>query len=424
MISYLLPLLPFLIAMLVLIASSAFFSASEAALFYLPPRDRRAMESGTRGEQAAVALLQDADRLLSAVLFWNLVTNVTYFALAAMCSIQLEHVPRFGSTLAVLFSAAALLVIIFFSEMLPKSVAVLQPRTLSRLLALPLTLAVRAVDPLMPLLRGINLISTRVLWPRFKPEPLIEVSDLERAIEHSGNDESLIRQEQAVLQNIVQLSNIRVEEWMRPRAQFQIYKPPVRLADLDRSLPASGYLLFSESDSQEIERALRLDNQFELPLDHLEKLAEPVLYLPWCATVANALEKMSHRDREVTVVVNEHGETIGILSIEDILETVFTYSPSRTQRLLDRAPLEEIEPGRWLVVGLMSLRQLSRRIQVPFPDTASVTVGGVIQEQLQRLAEEGDECRWGRCHFRVMDAAQRGTLLVELTLLEDQELDE
>ena len=113
-------------------------------------------------------------------------------------------------------------------------------------------------------------------------------------------------------------------------------------ADLNGLVPASGYLLVTEPDSQEIEKAIRLDNQYHLPQENLERFAEPVLYLPWCATVANALEKMSHRDREVTVVVNELGDTIGILTIEDILETVFVYSPSRTQRLLDMPPLEEL----------------------------------------------------------------------------------
>lgn len=420
----LLNLLPMLIAMVVLMAGSGFFSASEAALFYLSPRDRRGMVSGTPGEQAATSLLQDPDRLLSAVLFWNLVINVGYFALASICSIRLERDPELGKSWAVAFAMVALLALIFFSEMLPKSISVLAPRLLSRWLSLPLTLAVRLVDPLMPMLRGVNLISTRLLWPSFKPEPFIDVNDLERAIEHSGNDESLIQQEQTVLQNIVRLSSIRVEEWMRPRAQFQIHLPPVRFSDLDGHLPESGYLLISEPDSHEIEKAMRLDNQIEIPTGNLEKLAEPVLYLPWCATVASALEKMSHRDREVTVVVNEYGETIGILSIEDILETVFSYSPSRAQRLLDMPPLEELEPGKWRVVGIMSLRQLAHRLNIEMPETSSVTVNGVIQETLQRLAEAGDECVWGRCHFRVVDAAQRGTTVVELTLIEPEKDDQ
>ncbi len=411
-------LLPWLVTMAVLLVCSAFFSASEAALFFLQPRDRRVLASGNPAQRMAAALLETPERLLSAVLFWNLVINIAYFSISSICAIQIERNAAFGQSAAVGFAVASLLAIILFSEMLPKSFAVLKPALLAQTVSFPLSLAVRLVDPIMPLLQSINLISTRLIWPGFEAEAEIDVSDLERAIEHSGADPNLIRQEQAVLQNVVQLSNILVEEWMRPRTQFNHYQPPVNLADLNRKIPASGYLLVTEVDSDNIEKAIRLDNQYELPDRNLEKLATPVLYLPWCATVADALEKMTYRDREVTVVVNEHGETIGILTIEDILETVFVYSPSRANRLLDLPPVEEVEPNRWRVAGIMSLRQLSRRFQIELPETDSVTVRGVIQEELQRLAKRGDSCEWGPLLLKVIDAPQRGDLLVEVTLVE------
>lgn len=415
----LLQLLPWLITMVVLMACSGFFSASEAALFFLPPRARREMESGTRAEQVACELLDDPDRLLSAVLFWNLVINIAYFAIASICAIRLERDSNFGQTGAATFAISSLLAIIFFSEMLPKSVAVLKPRSLANVVSLPLAVTVKLIDPLMPVLQSVNLISRRLIWPGFKPEPFMEVSDLERAIEHSGMDEEVIKQEQAVLQNLVQLSTIRVEEWMRPRTQFVSFKPPVNLIDLGGSIPASGYLLVTEPNSTEIEKAIRLDNQFQLEAENLERFAEPVLYLPWCATVADALEKMSHRDREVTVVVNEFGETIGILTIEDILETIFVYSPSRSKRLLDLPPMEQVAENTWEVAGLMSLRQLARRLNASTPETYSVTVAGVIQESMQRLAETGDRCRWGPFGFYVLEASQRGTMRVQVKLLDD-----
>lgn len=414
-----LQLLPWLITMAVLMACSGFFSASEAALFYLKSRDRRDMKNGSRGEQAAAVLLADPERLLSAVLFWNLVINIAYFAIASICAIRLEEDVAMGQTAAVTFAMTSLLAIIFLSEMLPKSVAVLKPRALANKVSIPLSWAVRIVDPLMPFLQSINLISRRLIWPNFQTEPFMEVSDLERAIEHSGNDAALIKQEQAVLQNIVQLSSIRVEEWMRPRTQFVSYRPPVKLADLNGSVPASGYVLVTEPNSGEIERAIRLDNQYQLDEDNLERFSDPVLYLPWCATVADALEKMSHRDREVTVVVNEFGDTIGVLTIEDILETVFVYSPSRIERLLDMPPLEQTSANTWRVAGIMSLRQLARRLDVTIPKTTSVTVGGVIQESMQRLAEAGDQCVWGPFQFNVVEAEQRGAMLVEVRVTDD-----
>ncbi len=414
-------LLPWLATMVALMACSGFFSASEAALFYLQPRDRRDMRNGGTGEKAAATLLKQPDRLLSAILFWNLVINIAYFAMASIVAIRIETNTEFGKTGAVSFAVLALLAIIFFSEMLPKSVSVLKPRPLAALVSLPLGWAVRLVDPLMPLLQWVNLVSRRLIWPGFEPEPFMEVSDLERAIEHSGSDPAVIKQEQAVLQNIVQLSTIRVEEWMRPRTQFASYRPPVKLADLNGAVPPSGYVLVTETDSLEIEKAIRLDNQYQLEGDNLEKHAEPVLYMPWCATVADALEKMSHRDREVAVVVNEFGDTIGILTIEDILETVFVYSPSRSARLLDMPPLEEIDRDTYQVAGIMSLRQLSKRLGLEIPETQSVTVGGVIQETMQRLAEPDDQCQWGPFVFQVIEAPQRGSMLVQVRVSEQPE---
>ena len=272
-----------MITMVVLIGCSGFFSASEAALFYLQSSDRREMATGTVSERAAANLLDNPDRLLSAVLFWNLVINIAYFAISSICAIRIEKSESLGTSFAWGFALVTLLAIIFFSEMLPKTIAVLKPRELSTFVSIPLGVAVRMVDPLMPLLRSINLVSQRLVWPGFQQEPEIDVMDLERAIELSGNDEALIKQEQAVLQNIVQLSTIRVEEWMRPRTQFVSFQPPVQLADLKAEIPESGYLLVTEPNGGDIQRAVRLDNRFRIGKQDIDRFADPVLYLPWCA---------------------------------------------------------------------------------------------------------------------------------------------
>ena len=108
-------LTPWLVAMVVLMAFSGFFSASEAALFYLRPRQLRGMESGTTAERSATELLKQPDRLLSAILFWNLLINVVYFSISSICSIRIERIPQLGQTGAILFAVASLLAIIFFS---------------------------------------------------------------------------------------------------------------------------------------------------------------------------------------------------------------------------------------------------------------------------------------------------------------------
>ena len=403
---------PWLIAMAVLILGSAFFSSSEAALFYLTRRERSQLSSGSRAQQIAAGLLADPERLLTAVLFWNLVINITFFSIASIVSIKLrvDHPTEAG-----VFAFGSLLTLIFLSELLPKSLAVIRPRTLSAMVGPPLAVTVRVLDPVAGIFQTVNLLSRRLIWPGFKPEPYLAIRDLERAVEVSSDDAHLVEQEQAVLRNIVSLSEIRVDELMRPRIQFKSFRPPVALSDLQGQLPPSGYLLVTEPDSEEVAAALALNELSELPDEHLEFYAEEVLYVPWSTTVATALEEMRSKDRRVAAVVNEVGETIGILTLDDILDTIFTPSPSRSERILNREPIQPIRDGLWHVTGMTSLRRLGRFFQYELPSSKSLTVAGVLQESLQRLPALGDECVWGPFHFKVIEVPQRGQLVVELT---------
>lgn len=406
-------LTPWFAAMVVLLGCSAFFSCSEAALFYLRWQDRRALAAGGRAERAAVALLDNPDRLLSAVLLLNLVTNMAYFSITSIVALQLEK----GSdrSAAVLFSAGSVLALIFFGEMFPKSAAVLSARRMARWVALPMSACVRLLDPIMPVLRIVTLLSQRLSWPRFEPEPYLEIGDLERAIELSGEDAALREQERATLRNIVLMSDTRVEEWMRPRTQYMTFSAPVSLADMKQRMTPSGYLLITEPDGDDVIAALNLLQLAEVPTEHLERLALPVLYVPWCATVADVLQQMKLQRREVAAVVNELGETIGVLTFEDVLATMFHENPSRSHRLLNREPIQKVTDTVWHVTGMTNLRRLERYFGIELPSTTSVTVGGVVQDCLQRLAEKGDEVDWGPFHFRVLKAPRHGHLFIEVT---------
>lgn len=407
---------PWLLAMGALTLFSAFFSMSEAALFSLGPRERRRLARGNPAQQIAVRLLSQPERLLTAVLFWNLVVNLSYFALSSIASLRMQargHSAEAGS-----LAVGSVVLLIVFGEMLPKTIGVMLAPALTTLLGVPLAVMVRLFDPLLPAFRIANVLAQRVLWPKFQPEPYLHISDLERAVEFSTGDATLLEHEHTVLQGIVSLSGIRVDELMRPRPRLRIFRPPVSRKDLGGVLPASEYLLISEPDSEEVAGAVALAELSSLPSEHLEQLAEPVAYVPWCTTVAQALETMQRRGRRVAAAVNEFGETIGVLTYDDILETILSPTASRSERLLRRAPIRQVAPGVWQVTGMTSLRRLARYFKLPRPASKSVTVAGAIQEVLERLPQPGDRCRFGPFGVHVLDAPDSGQLLVELTLAE------
>ena len=274
------------------------------------------------------------------MLFWNLITNLSFFTIGSIISIEMQQAGR--ATAAGTFAVGSLVTIILFGEMLPKSLGVLQSQRLAVWLAIPLAATVRIVDPLLPVFRMATLLSRRLLWPTFEPEPYLHVRDLERAVKLSGADATLVEQEQRVLESIVLLSDIRAEELMRPRTQFLSYHPPVTLADLKARPPSGGYLLVTEPESEEVAAAIALDDVWQIPDGPLDLLAEPVIYVPWSTRAADVLELIRRRKREVAAVVNEFGETIGILTFDDILDTLFSGAPSRSERLLRREPIRPL----------------------------------------------------------------------------------
>jgi CBS domain containing-hemolysin-like protein len=127
--------------------------------------------------------------------------------------------------------------------------------------------------------------------------------------------------------------------------------------------------LVTERDSEEVAGAIALDDIWRLPDGPLDLLAEPVIYVPWSTRAADVLEMIRRRKREVAAVVNEFGETIGILTFDDILDVLFSGAPSRAERILRREPIRAISPGVWHVTGMTSVRRLARQFHVAEPPT-------------------------------------------------------
>lgn len=403
---------PGLLAMLGLALGSAFFSGSETALFYLSHDELRGFRSGNRRERMAAALLADADRLLTAVLFWNLVINLTYFAVSVVVAHRLIRAGQ--PTAAGIYGIASLIGIIVLGEVVPKSLAVVLRRPVATWVSWPLAAAVRLLDPILPPLQFITRLARRAFWPQIVREPHLDADDLERAVELSAASAEVIRQEREVLHNILDLSEITVEEVMRPRGTYLAKAPPLHLADLQGSLPPGDYLLVCAPDSEHIEAAVPLADFVEIPERNLEEAAEPVVHVPWCANLADTLTLMREQFAGVASVVNEYGETIGIVTFEDIMETILVPQASRAKRILQREPILEIAPGRFHVEGLTTLRHLCKRFGLEYePDEDShVTVSGMLNEQLERFPVVGDECHWRGYRFRVFDVTRHGQIRV------------
>jgi CBS domain containing-hemolysin-like protein len=430
--------------MLVLLGFSAFFSCSEAAFFSLGEVERRKLaEKGTLGKIAA-GISEKPEYLLNSILFGNLFVNLLIFTMSSVLTFQVGEKSHWSWLIAV----GTLLSVILFGEVLPKNFGVTAPQFFALSSAVPLSILVRLLRPVLPLLNKLNVLSRRVFCPEFEPEPYLLAGDLERAVALSGDDAALLLREQRSIQNIVALSEMQAEELMRPRKLIKTFKPDVSfdemIAELHGTLPLSGYCLLTEPDSDEIVSALCLSRltateiaAFSTASDWHERF-EPVIYVPWSVPVAEVLETLHQAQRRVAVVINELGETIGVVTLDDILTTVFTREQGRSRRLLNRLEIQRIHKDTWLLTGLTSLRRLQRLVNetavngraageracapVTFEKHSSVTVGGLLREILERLPKQGDVCQVANLRFTVVAVGDGGDISVHLTILSRSQL--
>jgi CBS domain containing-hemolysin-like protein len=390
----------------VLIVFSALFSGSEAAMFSLTQRNRKSLSRGGVGGRITARMLQDPEHLLSAVLFWNLLINMTYFAIAAIVGARLENDANAGRTVAVAFTIVSLLSIIFFSEMLPKSVAVLAPLRISIMLGPPLSMAVRMVSPVVPLVTTVNQAASRLVWPSFKPEPEIDLADIERAINLGTDDAALLQRERMALQGLVEIAETRVGELMRPRNKLWMCSDPVDSEHVLKTMPSTGYLMVTESTGEMITHSVGVRTLRPSQMDDLPAFCEPVIYVPWSARVSQVLDRLNDEHRSVAVVVNEFGELLGAVSINAIMRSIL--APRQQQDPFGEVLIQEIGANHFRVSGLVSVRALTKRLGIEVTEEGVNTVAGYIQRNNERLPRVGDTARLAGYVLTVLEAEENG----------------
>jgi len=402
--------LPGVGVMSALILCSAFFSSSETAFFFLSRERIRRFSAGNSRQRLIAALMENPDRLLTGVLFWNLLINLTYFAVGLVVIGRLTD--RGYPGVAAAAGLLNLVGMIVFGEVIPKSVAVAWGSRVAELAAWSVALSLTLLDPLIPVLGRSARILRRTFWPHVKRETQLKPQDLEQALDTSAaHGRDMLQIEQHALHNVLDLNELRAEEIMRPRSHCvtvpvngQLNSTPFpTVRNLD-------YLLVTDPAEREVCGAISLDHLYRAGQATFGELAEPVVYVPWCATLAHVLTQLESRFRAVAVVVHEHGEMVGVVTYEDLIAIIVSETPSRTRRMLRREPLIEIDSNRYHAEGIVTLRYLGRRLRVTLSrhDETLYTLAGLFQDRLKRIPRAGDQVDWHGWVLTVIEATDRG----------------
>lgn len=391
--------------LLVLVLVSALFSGAEAALFSLNQIQIRQVQARQdRASRSVLRLLSRPQRLLNSLLVGNTLANVALTSVATW--IALGQFGERGVQIAVL---AASIVILLLCEILPKTIAVNFPRSVSRASGLPLAFLVPALAPLTTTVTAIAGLLGRAFGLSSVDRGAtrrVTSSELRAALEDIDQDAGMSRLESRLVQNILDFSRTTAEEVMTPRIDIVAAPLTAEKDELRRLIAESKHarIPLHEGTIDAIVGFLPSREFLLDPSARITNLIRPVMIVPEKAPVDRIFHDLRKGRWKMAVVVNEYGETVGIITLEDLIEEVVGELHDEFEPSVDE--IVEAEPGVFEVRGRTSLADLGERLEVDLPQEQAVTVNGFLCALHGGFPRPGTILRWEEIEFEVLDVAR------------------
>jgi Mg2+/Co2+ transporter CorB len=386
-----LPLGLLLIALVVLIIISGFFSGSETGLMALNKyRLRHLVRDKHAGALRAHRLLEQPDRLISLILLGNNAVNIMITLLAAIIMLRLfGELSVFASTIILTF------IMVLFAEVTPKTMAALHPERF----AFPATWI---LSPLMkiglPVVWFFNKLTHGIfkifrLDISHKDSMHLSPDELRTVVIEAGT--MIPRSHQDMLLSILDLEQVSVDDIMVPRGEIvgidieddwqsildQLYSAqhtriPVYRGDINHVI---GIV--------HLRRTIKLLTEENFSRETLLDIVPEAYFVPESTPLHTQLLNFQRAKRRIALVVDEYGDVQGLVTLEDILEEIvgeFTTDPA--------ASIKEVHPqedGTWLVDGSANIRELNKLLDWDLPVDGPKTLNGLILEHLEAIPEAG-----------------------------------
>ncbi|MEZ4594128.1 MAG: hemolysin family protein [Chloroflexota bacterium] len=421
-----------LIVLLLIIANGIFAMAEISVVSARKARLQQQANEGKRGAKLALQLATDSDDFLSTVQIG--ITLIGILAgvfggqtIAGQLAPLLEPLPLIGPYSDSVSLGIVVVIITYLSlvigELVPKQIGLNNPERIASLMAQPMSVLAMLTSPLVSLLS----LSTRLVLRLLRIEPTKEspvtVEELQILVQQSAESGIINPLNEEMVEQVLRLSEQRVNALMTDRIDMV-------WLDLDDSLEVnrqkiiqSGHSRFpvTREDADNIlgivfVKDLLAQCLSDQPLD-LEAAIKPALFVPEGLPVLELLERFKEAKAQIAFVLDEHGGVEGLLTFNDLLETIVgdvpefhdPADPTATKR----------EDGSWLVDGKMLIddfKMLFNMDEMPEEDKNYYqTLGGFVMFHLGRIPQAGDAFEWDGFGFEVMDMDWRRVDKVLLT---------
>lgn len=399
----------YLLAIIVLLAVSAFFSGSETALTAVSKvRMHHLKQEGSRRAAHVGALIEKRESLIGAILLGNNFVNILASALATWIAIELFGTG--GIAIATMVMTAFVLV---FSEVMPKTFAITHTDRVALAVARPIRLVVMILAPIVALVKFIVWRILRLFGVRQEGEipVLTPHEEIRGAIDLHHHEGAVQTEHRHMLGGILDLTELKVGEVMVHRKNMVTIDANASLDQTIELVLSAGHsrLPVWKDEPENIVGVLHIKDLMQFLTKSsgaasdfkIMSLAAEPWFVPETTTLEEQVNAFRERHAHFALVVDEYGTIEGLVTLEDILEEIFG---SIAETFDDELP-QGIRPqpdGSYNIDGWTPIREVNRELDWELPDDDATTVAGLVINEAQTIPDLGQKFSFHGFTFQVL----------------------
>ncbi|MBL7073935.1 HlyC/CorC family transporter [candidate division KSB1 bacterium] len=400
--------------LILLLVLSAFFSGSETALFSLSePLLQGMKEEKKRSSSLILKLLGKPRRLLITILTGNTIVNIAIASLAALMAADLSHRYHFSRGWAIFFEVVVVtFIILILSEITPKTVAIKNPQGFSRRVVYPLRVMHVLLFPISIILTGLAQLVSKGVVSRHRGGVLSE-EELRSLVELGEAEGVLEEDEREMIHSIFEFGETMVREIMVPRMDMVCVNVNIKLQELLEIFRQEGHsrIPVYEGKIDNIKGLIYAKDLLPYLGDsgdkfNLRALLREAYFIPESKKIDELLREFQQRKIHMAVVVDEYGGTLGLVTLEDIIEEIVGEIQDEYDQELP--PFRRIDEHTVLADAKVSVHELNEELDFNIPESGDYeSLGGFICSLTGSVPEEGTSIEHGDLGFLVEKVSGR-----------------
>ena len=408
-----------LAGLVVLLLLSAFFSIAETAMMAINRyRLNHLVAEGHRSAIRVAELLKRTDRLLGGILIGNTLVIAAASTLSSLVAVRLlgeDKIAYAAGTLAISF------LIIVFSEITPKVIGATHPERTALLLSYPLKFGLRVLDPaawFVNLFVRPLLLLLRIRTDQAGDTPKLSAEEIRTLVLESSS--FMPKKHLSILLNLFDVGAVTVQDIMVPRARIESIKLDDDMETIMRQLVTSYHLRLPvfRDVLGEVVGVLHLRKVLvALPTRTLNRqaldslIAEPY-FVPATTPVLSQMQYFQENRESIALVVDEYGELMGLVTLEDIIEEIIGKFTTSLPSALPQLSWDD--DGAATADGATPVRELNRALGLSLPTDGPKTLNGLIVEYLQDIPEADVSIKIGNVPMEIVHAQGRTVKTVRI----------